>query len=170
MSFMQRDPTDQRFALGTFMTVPSGNAHAQRRDATDPPVLTKNRCERAPAESLPAPKNFLQKRLSHKGYPPLWDRTIFGQVFVRGGLIKFSKWKVPLPRGQARPAIIEALVLQLGLRRTPWSRTCVPAASLKVKSRPIFRSCGGPSSTWSSTCKPPRHWTSIAVTFSCIRR
>ncbi len=28
--------------------------------------------------------------------------------------------------------------MQLGLRRTPWSRTCVPAASLKVKSRPIF--------------------------------
>src|SRR5215471_5642738 len=47
-------------------------------------------------------KIFLQKRLSHKGYSPLWDRTIFGQVFVRGGMIKFSKWKVPLPGGQAR--------------------------------------------------------------------
>src|SRR5262249_56266275 len=44
-------------------------------------------------------KIFLQKRLSHKGYPPLWDRTIFGQVFVRRGMIKFSKWKAPLPGG-----------------------------------------------------------------------
>src|SRR5262249_27868530 len=47
-------------------------------------------------------KIFLQKCLSHKGYPPLWDGTIFGQVFGRGGMTKFSKWKVPLPGGQAR--------------------------------------------------------------------
>src|SRR6516225_5072038 len=45
-------------------------------------------------------KIFLQKRLSHKGYP-LWDRTIFGQVFVRGAMNKISKWKVP-PTGGAR--------------------------------------------------------------------
>jgi hypothetical protein len=43
-----------------------------------------------PAESLPAPKIFLQKRLSHKGYP-FMGRTIFGQVFVRGGMTEISK-------------------------------------------------------------------------------
>src|SRR6516164_9953003 len=42
----------------------------------------RNDASAPPAESLPAPKIFLQK----KGYP-LWDRTIFGQVFVRGGMI-----------------------------------------------------------------------------------
>jgi hypothetical protein len=47
-------------------------------------------------------KFFLQKRLSHKGYP-LYGRTIFGQVFVRGGMIKFSKWKVPPTGGPSAP-------------------------------------------------------------------
>src|SRR5262245_37128071 len=48
-------------------------------------------------------KIFLQKRLSHKGYPLYAGRTIFGQVFVRGGMIKFSKWKVPPTRGASAP-------------------------------------------------------------------
>ena len=48
-----------------------------------------------PAESLSAPKNFFAKTSFTQRQPPLWDRTIFGQVFVRGGMIKFSKWKVP---------------------------------------------------------------------------
>src|SRR6516162_9892305 len=55
-----------------------------------------------PAESLPAPKIFLQKRLSQKSYPLYRDGTIFGQVFVRGGMIKISKWKVPPTGGQSR--------------------------------------------------------------------
>jgi hypothetical protein len=46
---------------------------------------------RAAAESLPAPKNFFAKTSFAQRLPPLWDRTIFGQVFVRGGMIKFSK-------------------------------------------------------------------------------
>src|SRR5215475_15555136 len=63
---------------------------------------SKNRCERAASGISPGTKNFFcKKSLSHKGYP-LWDGTIFGQVFGRGGMIKFSKWKVPLPGGQAR--------------------------------------------------------------------
>src|SRR6516225_4110322 len=45
----------------------------------------------ARTESLPAPKNFLQKRLSHKGYPLYAGRTIFGQVFGRGAVTKISK-------------------------------------------------------------------------------
>jgi len=55
-----------------------------------------------PAESLPAPKNFFAKASFTQRLPPLWDRTIFRQVFVRGGMIKFSKWKVPPTGGQAR--------------------------------------------------------------------
>src|SRR5262249_10852888 len=55
-----------------------------------------------PAESLPTPKNFFAKTSFTQRLPPLWDRTIFGHVFVRGGMSKFSKWKVPLPGGQAR--------------------------------------------------------------------
>src|SRR5262249_27867683 len=55
-----------------------------------------------PAESLPAPKNFFAKTSFTQRLPPLSDRTIFGQVFVRGGMIKFSKWKVPPTGGQAR--------------------------------------------------------------------
>src|SRR5215475_16100349 len=55
-----------------------------------------------PAESLPTPKNFFAKTSFTQRLPPLCGRTIFGQVFVRGGMTKFSKWKVPLPGGQAR--------------------------------------------------------------------
>jgi hypothetical protein len=48
-------------------------------------------CERAPAESLPAPKNFFAKASFTERLPPFWDGTIFGQVFVRGGMTKISK-------------------------------------------------------------------------------
>src|SRR5215467_2177738 len=53
------------------------------------------------AASLPAPKNFFAKTSFTHRLPPLWDRTIFGQVFVRGGMTKFSKWKVPPTGGSA---------------------------------------------------------------------
>src|SRR5262249_9546968 len=65
-------------------------------------VFPKNRCERAASGISPGTKNFFAKTSFTQRLPPLWDRTIFGQVFVRGGMIKFSKWKVPLPGGQAR--------------------------------------------------------------------
>jgi len=52
-----------------------------------------------PAESLSAPKNFFAKMSFTQRLPPLWDRTIFGQVFVRGAMNKISKWKVPPTRG-----------------------------------------------------------------------
>ena len=54
-----------------------------------------------PAESSPAPKIFLQKRLSQKGYP-FMGRTIFGEVFVRGGMTEIFKRKVPPTGGPAR--------------------------------------------------------------------
>jgi hypothetical protein len=65
-----------------------GVAKGRRTDASAPPS----------GISPGTKKIFLQKHLSHKGYPPLWDRTIFGQVFGRGGMVKFSKWKLPFPR------------------------------------------------------------------------
>jgi len=57
-----------------------------------------------PAESLLAPKNFFAKASFTQRLPPLWDGTIFGQVFVRGGMTKFSKWKVPPTGGSSAPA------------------------------------------------------------------
>src|SRR5215467_1563844 len=47
-------------------------------------------------------KIFSQKTSFTQRLPPLWDRTIFGQVFGRGAVIKFSKWKVPPTGGQER--------------------------------------------------------------------
>src|SRR5262245_23209759 len=40
------------------------------------------------AEASPG-KNFFCKNVFVQRLPPLWDRTIFGQVFVRGGMTKF---------------------------------------------------------------------------------
>src|SRR5262249_52287809 len=51
--------------------------------------------------SISPGKIFLQKRFSHKGYP-FMGRNHFWTVFGRGGMTKFSKWKVPPPGGQAR--------------------------------------------------------------------
>src|SRR5215469_14042276 len=66
--------------------------------------VASSKFERAPrAESLPAPKNFFAKTSFTQRLPPLWDRTIFGQVFVRGSMIKFSKWKVPPTGGSSAP-------------------------------------------------------------------
>src|SRR6516162_2312111 len=42
-------------------------------------------------------KIFLQKRLSHKGYPLYAGRTIFGQVFGRGAVTKNLKIESPPP-------------------------------------------------------------------------
>src|SRR6516164_6277712 len=45
-------------------------------------------------------QKFFCKNVFHrKAYPLYRDGTIFGQVFVRGGMIKISKWKVPPYRG-----------------------------------------------------------------------
>jgi len=65
-------------------------------------VFPKNRCERATNGISPDIKKFFCKSVFHIKATPLWDGTIFGQVFGRGGMTKFSKWKVPLPGGQAR--------------------------------------------------------------------
>jgi hypothetical protein len=55
------------------------------------------------AESSPGTKKFFCKNVFHTKATPFMGRTIFGQVFVRGGMIKFSKWKVP-PTGGERVA------------------------------------------------------------------
>src|SRR6516165_464988 len=47
-------------------------------------------------------QKFFAKTSFTERLPPLWDGTIFGQVFVRGPMTKFQKWKVPLHGGQSR--------------------------------------------------------------------
>ena len=47
-------------------------------------------------------QKIFSKIVFHTKATPLWDGTIFGQVFVKGGMIKSSKWKVPPTGGQAR--------------------------------------------------------------------
>src|SRR5262249_24041412 len=111
----------------------------QRTDASAPP-----------AESLPALKNFFAKTSFTQSLPPLWNRTIFGQVFVRGGTIKFSKLKLPPTGGSSAPRNNRGTRLAARLASNSVVADLRAAASLKVKSRPIFRSCWGPSSTWSS--------------------
>src|SRR5262249_8782773 len=86
-----RDPAQCLIQRSTASGVRPSLECFRRTDASTPP-----------AESLPAPKNFFAKTSFTQRPPPLWDRTIFGHVFVRGGMSKFSKWKVPLPGGQAR--------------------------------------------------------------------
>src|SRR4029450_13717036 len=51
-----------------------------------------------PAESFPTPKIFLQKRLSHKGYP-FMGRNHFRTGFWETGNDKILKLKVPPNRG-----------------------------------------------------------------------
>src|SRR5262249_45193343 len=65
-------------------------------------VFPKNRCERAASGISPGTKKFFCKGVPHTKATPLWDGTIFGQVFVRGGMTKISKWKAPLPGGVNR--------------------------------------------------------------------
>src|SRR6516225_7870902 len=87
-----RDPAQRLTQRSTASGVRPSVECFPRTDASAPP-----------AESLPAPKNFFAKTSFTQRLPPLWDRTIFGQVFVRGGMTKFSKWKVPpTGGGQAR--------------------------------------------------------------------
>ena len=64
-------------------------------------VFPKNRYERTASEISPGTKKFFCKNVFHtKATPFMRARTIFGQVFVRGGMNKISKWKVP-PSGGA---------------------------------------------------------------------
>src|SRR5262249_14745845 len=54
------------------------------------------------AESLPAP-NFFAKTSFTQRLPPLMGRTIFGQVFVRGGVSNFQNPKLPPTGGSHLP-------------------------------------------------------------------
>jgi hypothetical protein len=55
----------------------------------------------------PDTKKFFCKSVFHAKATPLWDGTIFGQVFGRGGMTKFSKLKVPPTGGQAQQTVGE---------------------------------------------------------------
>jgi hypothetical protein len=62
---------------------------------------------RTDAESLPAPKIFLQKRLSHKGYR-LYGQNHFWTGFWERGVSNFQNPKVPLPGGSICRTHIQA--------------------------------------------------------------
>ena len=67
------------------------------------------------AEASPSIKNFfLQKRLHTT---PFMGRTIFGQVFVRGGMSEIPKTKVPLRGPSASQMTFEGTDLGLGAAR-----------------------------------------------------
>src|SRR5262249_4881683 len=66
-------------------------------------VFSNNRCERPARGISPGTKKFFCKSVFHTKATPLWDGTIFGQVFGRGGTTKFSKWKVPPTGGSSAP-------------------------------------------------------------------
>src|SRR6516162_562877 len=79
-------------------------------------------------------QKFFCKNVFHTKATPLWDRTIFGEVCVRGGMIKFSKWKSPLPgpdiegRGQDKIRLASRLVLPLMPRTAPAPLFCIAIA------------------------------------------
>src|SRR4029077_14168850 len=54
-----------------------------------------------PAESLPAPKFFFKNVFHTQRLPLFMCRTIFGQVFGRGGREQNRKMESPLPGGEA---------------------------------------------------------------------
>src|SRR5215472_1354351 len=56
-------------------------------------------------------KFFCKNVFRQKGYPLLGGRTIFGQVFGRGGMTEISKRKVPPTGGVQRPATDVAVKL-----------------------------------------------------------
>src|SRR5262249_50455356 len=115
---------------------------------------------------LPAPKIFLRKRRSHKGYP-FYGQNHFGQVFVRGGMTKISKWKSP-HRGSCSPSstAIRRCVKGCWSASTATSNTLAGpsnqiarifsalAGSLPVRAFPVF------SARWSLAwrCRRRRRW------------
>src|SRR5262249_52414451 len=54
--------------------------------------------------NLAPQKNFFAKASFTQRLPPLSDRTIFGQVFVRGGMTAFLKMESP-PTGRVKRAV-----------------------------------------------------------------
>ena len=134
-------------------------------------------------------KIFLQKRLSHKGYP-LWDRTIFGQVFVRGAMNKISKWKVP-PTGGGRattgrglmlasprydgvvPAQTPSLMSLTTLKSRRWTDgaagRCSACRHRRSTSHAVFVAADHRFEDWESVWVQHR-WTSTAKFLDAVRR
>src|SRR5262245_11023533 len=65
--------------------------------------------EGAASEISPTPKNFFAKASFTQRLPLCGTEPFFGQVFGRGGMTKFSKWKVP-PTGGSRTPIHDCLL------------------------------------------------------------
>jgi hypothetical protein len=90
-----------RFAVDVGLTASGVRPSVERFRRTD--------ASAPPTESLPTPKTFFAKASCTQRLPLYRDRTIFGRVFVRGGMTKFSKMESP-PTGGSRRAGNELLV------------------------------------------------------------
>src|SRR6516162_3647564 len=101
-------------------------------------------------------QKFFCKNVFHTKATPLWDRTIFGEVCVRGGMIKFSKWKVPLPgpdiegRGQDKIRLASRLVLPLMPRTAPAPPFCIAIAMHSMRRSSLFDYARKAYNTYSS--------------------
>src|SRR5262249_7660307 len=91
-------------AIGKY---PGGCSLAQRK-LSDQRSLHRSLGARRERNLSRHQKIFFAKMSFTQRLPPLWGRTIFGQVFVRGSMIKFSKWKVPPSGGRSAHASLAA--------------------------------------------------------------
>jgi|SRR5215471_12322805 len=66
-------------------------------------VFPKNRCEHAASGTSPDTKKFSCKSVFHTKATPLWDGTIFEQVFGRGGHGYILKMESPPTGGSTAP-------------------------------------------------------------------
>src|SRR5262249_45391132 len=76
-------------------------------------VFPKNRCERTASGISPGTKKFFCKNVFHRKATPFLGQTVFGQVFVRGGMNKISKWKVPPTRARGSSLLDGLTALKL---------------------------------------------------------
>src|SRR5215813_1817583 len=81
----------QRNNAGDAMGKYLGGCSLAQRKPSDQRSLHRSLSARRERNLSRHQKIFLQKRLSHKGYPLYAGRTIFGQVFGRGAVTKISK-------------------------------------------------------------------------------
>jgi len=130
-----------------------------------------------PAESLLAPKIFFCKNVFRTKATAFIGQNHFCQVFVRGGMTKFSKWKVPLPGGQAPCnkllvgttrhccAPRRLIARSFEMRCTVWSRCraawqplrypCLSQAAFAPSARSRWRSSAGRASRLSNRRRAP---------------
>src|SRR5262249_47223698 len=88
--------------------------HAPAVSTASGVVFSRYRCERTARNLFPAPKIFLQKRVSQKGYPfmgePLVSQNQKNGGIRGGGLEQFSIFEIPPPGGHPGSLSVDAEV------------------------------------------------------------